>query len=365
MTPLKRTFLTEAHQQLGAKLVPFSGYNMPVQYKGIIEEHNWVRNHAGLFDISHMGVIRLTGPEAKEVLEKLTPANLTALNINQCKYTFILNDHAGIEDDIIITKEAEDSYIVVINAGRKDHDINIIQSTITNAATQLTYFEDAPLLALQGPEAVSTFEALYKVDLSNLKFMQATELELDGVRAFVSRTGYTGEDGLEIALLHHATLDDVTKIWDALLKQNTVEPIGLGARDSLRLESGLALYGQDLTTETTPIEASLGWALDSTNTKHKGHGKITLEKETGVAKKRIGLKLIDKGVLRHDYKVFTTSGEEAGIITSGGFCPSSGESIAQAYIKAEYLTQTDFLVEVRKRKLKAEKHALRFYTRNK
>lgn len=365
MTQLKRTFLTEIHQQLGAKLVPFSDYNMPVQYTGIIEEHNWVRAHAGLFDISHMGVIRLTGPKAKETLEKLTPADLGKIDIHQCKYTFILNNHAGIEDDIIITKEAEDSFIVVINAGRKEHDIKLIEEAITDGATQLEYFEDAPLLALQGPEAVSTFEALYKVDLSNLKFMHATELTLDGITAFVSRTGYTGEDGLEIALIRHATLDDVSTIWNKLIEQDSIKAIGLGARDSLRLESGLALYGQDLTTETTPIEATLSWALDSTNTTHNGHGKITLERENGVNKKRIGLKLLDKGVLRHDYKVFTVSGEEAGIITSGGFCPSTGESIAQAYIKAEYLTQTEFLVEVRKRKLKAEKHGLRFYSRTK
>lgn len=364
MTNLKRTFLTDIHKDLGAKLTPFSGYNMPLQYTSMIDEHNWVRQNAGLFDISHMGVIRLEGPKAQSIIETLCPVNLSNLQHGQCKYSFILNTSGGIEDDIIITKEAEDSFIIVINAGCKEADIALFKAQILDGQTQLTYFEDAPLIALQGPKAVKAFEDLYLLDLSDLKFMQAKHITLNGKAAFVSRTGYTGEDGLEIALLHHATLDDITQIWQQLLSLPEVKPIGLGARDSLRLEAGLALYGQDLTQKTTPIEATLSWALDTTNTTYNGQKTIEEQRENGTKTKRCGLLLTDKGILRHGYKVFNQKEEEVGEITSGGFCPSNGKSIAQAYIKTEFLTDDHFLVEVRGKMLKAEKHPLRFYNRS-
>ncbi len=365
MTDLKRTFLTDQHNNLAAKLVPFAGYFMPVQYSSMIEEHNWVRKHAGLFDISHMGIIRIEGPQAAQILENLCPLNTQNISNHQCKYSFILNEHAGVEDDIIVTKESENSFIIVLNAGCKEKDISLIKEQITDGQTQLSYFEDAPLIALQGPEAVSVFESCYQTDLSSLKFMQATFLQLNGKQAFVSRTGYTGEDGLEIALLHYPTEDDIVEIWQQLLKHTEVKPIGLGARDTLRLEAGLALYGQDLTTDITPIEASLSWAIDNTNTVFNGRNIIEEQKSEGVKRKRVGLKLTDKGMLREGYKVFTTAHEPAGIISSGGYCPTTGESIAQAYIDAAYLTHSEFYIEIRKKMVKAEKHPLRFYSAKK
>lgn len=327
MSISKKTPLFNLHQKLGAKMAPFAGYSMPIQYQGIIEEHLHCRSACGLFDVSHMGqcIVKI---EANE-LEKILTTDLQKLKPYQVSYSLFTNDQGGILDDLMVTKEPELFYLVV-NAACKENDFKIIE---TVAKDKITILKDAALIALQGPQTEAVLTK-FSPDFKNLNFMQSCNLEIMGVKCHVSRSGYTGEDGFEISL----PASESEKICSKLLEDKMVKPIGLGARNSLRLEAGLCLYGQDITEDTSPIEARINFAIskERRNKKDfKGHLRILNEIATGVSRKRVGLVCEGKLPVRTGAKVFYKQ-ELIGEVTSGCYSPSLKTPIAMAYLKKEF-----------------------------
>jgi aminomethyltransferase len=316
------------HEAKGARMVPFAGYRMPIQYEGIIAEHLWTREHAGLFDVSHMGQLVLTGEGVAEGLEALLPADVKGLGVDRMRYSLLLTDNGGILDDLMLTRRADDFYMVV-NGAVKWEDIGHLREFLPDEIT-LNHLEDQALLALQGPEAVTAL-ARIAPGVEALTFMTAGAFTIAGVEAWISRSGYTGEDGFEISIPAIAA----EKIADALCAQPEVKPIGLGARDSLRLEAGLPLYGHDLDEETTPVAADLGFALSKRRREEggfPGHERIMLERERGAILKRVGLVIEGRQPVREGGLVLDGEGSEVGRVTSGGFSPSLQKPIAMAYV---------------------------------
>lgn len=354
MTLLKTVFHA-FHTMSGAKMAPFANYDMPIQYQGIKKEHIHVREKCGIFDVSHMGQFVLEGKDAAKVLGILTPTFFEDTPINKCVYTVLTNEMGGIKDDLIITKKSDTSFYIVVNAACKNADKQWILENIKNQEATLTELEDYSLIALQGPMAEEILQAHVAEDLSSLKKMNALFLE----NMTISRTGYTGSDGFEISI---KTLM-AEGFWNLLLENENVKPIGLGARDSLRLEAGFPLYGHDLTTETTPVEADIPWVISKEHAGYFGEDKIKnqLNNKNLTNKKRVGIRLIGKGVLREGYTVFSASHEKIGVITSGGFNPTDGKSIGQAYLNAEFaVNNTDVFVEIRGKFLPSEVCSYRF-----
>lgn len=331
---LQTTALHSLHQSLKAKLVPFAGYEMPVQYQGLMAEHKHTREHAGLFDVSHMGQCVLSGEHACEQLETLVTADLKTLAINTQQYTVFTNSQGGIEDDLIITRWAEDSFFLVVNAACKTEDFARL-NTLKN--TDLRLLEDQALIALQGPEARAVLSALNPA-VGNLTFMKGSFIELLGARCYVTCSGYTGEDGYEISCPN----SDAEAIAKALLTDERVAPVGLGARDSLRLEAGLCLYGHDLDTNTTPVEASLVWAIAKnrrTEGSFIGSEVIVEQIKNGANRKRVGLSIEGRAPVREGAEIFTGDQQKVGTVTSGTFSPSLGKPIAMGYVASHALTQ--------------------------
>lgn len=344
-TPLLQTPLVDLHQRLGAKLVPFAGYEMPLQYPmGILGEHLHTRTHAGLFDVSHMGPIRVKGPQAAEQLERLIPCDLKEMQVGEIKYGLLLNKKGGIIDDLLIARE-EDFFLLVVNAGRKHEDLHHLQQEIGNTCDIIPLFKHA-MIALQGPEAKTVMEKICPKALT-LTFMTGRHFLVDGAPLWISRTGYTGEDGFELIVPPKAILPLVLKI----LSFPQVKPIGLGARDSLRLEAGLCLYGHDLTEETTPVEAALTWALGQRRRQEGGFLGDQVIKEQiaqGAEAKRIGLVLTDRAIAREGALIKTEEGDTIGRISSGGHSPTLGIPIAMGYIETPYAkVDTSICVDVR------------------
>jgi aminomethyltransferase len=311
------------HEAHGARMVDFAGYRMPIQYEGIIAEHQWTRAHAGLFDVSHMGQLLLDGEGVDEALEALLPADVKGLKAGRMRYSLLLNDQGGILDDLMLSRR-EDGLYMVVNGATKWDDIAHLREHLPDAIT-LNHMEDRALLALQGPEAA---DALARVapGVEQLSFMQAGWFLLAEVEAWISRSGYTGEDGFEISI----PADQAERVADALLGQEEVRPVGLGARDSLRLEAGLPLYGHDLDPETTPIAADLGFALSKRRREEggfPGHSIIMAERENGPALKRVALLVEGRQPVREGATV-----QGGGRVTSGGFSPTLGRPIAMAYV---------------------------------
>ena len=343
--PLKRTPLFERHVAAGAKMVPFAGYEMPVQYPaGILKEHLWTREKAGLFDVSHMGQAYLVSADkshetAARFLEQLVPAALVELEPGRQRYTQLLNESGGIIDDLMVTRSEEDVrrgvLLLVVNAARKDIDF----ARIAELADQTKSFRLIPnrhyaLLALQGPMAADALSAIAPA-AAEMDFMSARRLDIDGVSAHVSRSGYTGEDGYEISVL----ADDVVRVWDVLLADERVAPIGLGARDSLRLEAGLCLYGHDIDETTSPVEAGLVWSIQKRRREEGGFpgaDRIQLELRQGVERKRVGIKPKGRAPAREGTEILSSSGETIGVITSGGFGPSVNGPVAMGYVSPEH-----------------------------
>ncbi|MBS0505132.1 MAG: glycine cleavage system aminomethyltransferase GcvT [Proteobacteria bacterium] len=318
------------HRARGGRMVPFAGYLMPVQYEGIMAEHLWTRENAGLFDVSHMGQLLISGPDVDAELEALLPADVKGLGVDRMRYSLLLNESGGILDDLMLTRRASDFYMVV-NGAVKFEDIGHLREHLSDAIT-LNHLEDQALLALQGPKAA---EALARIqpDVANLYFMEAGAFELDGVPAWISRSGYTGEDGFEISI----PADQAERIASLLCDQPEVKPIGLGARDSLRLEAGLPLYGHDLDEEATPVAADLGFALSKRRREEGGFPgaeRILLEREQGPVLKRVGLFVEGRQPVREGAAVVDADGSEVGKVTSGGFSPSLERPIAMAYVPA-------------------------------
>jgi aminomethyltransferase len=364
--PLLKTPLHAEHVALGARMVPFAGYDMPVQYPtGILTEHNWTREHAGLFDVSHMGQAALGGPDHEttaRALEALIPADIVNLKPGQQRYSQLLSEEGGILDDLMVTRpttEEEKGYIyLVVNASMKEADYAHIQARLPQGVT-LVPGEDRALLALQGPSAEGVLTRLGS-DAASLSFMMSGWFEIAGLRCHVSRSGYTGEDGFEISV----KADDAVALWRALLADPEVKPIGLGARDSLRLEAGLCLYGHDIDTTTSPIEAGLIWSIQKRRREEGGFpgaARVQREIKDGAARVRVGIKPEGRAPAREGSIITTPDGREVGIVTSGGFGPTVNGPVAMGYVAKDVSTVgTDLHLIVRGKPLPAKVAAMPF-----
>ncbi|MGH8728380.1 MAG: glycine cleavage system aminomethyltransferase GcvT [Burkholderiales bacterium] len=334
--PLARTPLYKLHVELGAKMVPFAGYEMPVQYPaGILKEHNHTRTHAGLFDVSHMGQVRISGTGAAAALESLVPVDIVGLAANCQRYALFTNEQGGILDDLMVAN-AGDHLFVVVNAACKQQDVAHVRKHLSGRCT-VEELTDRALFALQGPEASEVLARLAP-ETAKMLFMTTVRLKLAGIECTVSRSGYTGEDGYEISV----PADKAEELARLLLKQPEVAPIGLGARDSLRLEAGLCLYGHDIDTTTTPVEGSLVWALSKPRRadgarpgRYPGAEVILKQLAGGVARKRVGLLPRERVPVREGGELADAEGRVVGKVTSGGFGPSVGAPVAMGYVETK------------------------------
>jgi len=357
---IKKTPLYNLHKSHGAKFVQFAGYEMPIQYSsGIITEHNLTRTKSGIFDVSHMGQLFIKGDDnLTDKLQNIFPTDLKKLNINQSKYSFLLKENGGIYDDLILTK-LKDGFIIILNAACKHNDLKIIKSMLKNNSLKLN--EDVSLIAIQGPDSKDILEKLIK-NVSKLNFMYGNDFDFDNEKIFVTRSGYTGEDGFEISISNQKVNDLVNKLLD--LGSNL---IGLGARDTLRLEAGLCLYGHDINEETSPIEANLKWAISKNrvNENFPGVEKIKSQLNNGVKKLRVGIKPNSKIIAREFTKIFDKSNNEIGAITSGTFGPSVKAPIAMGYVSNEFSkNDTEIFLEIRGKKISANVCKLPFYKKS-
>ena len=345
---MKQTALYQAHVKKEAKICNFAGFAMPIQYdKSIVNEHNWVRSSAGIFDVSHMGQVIIKGANATKFIEKITPSFFQNTKLMNAKYTVLTNEKGGIVDDLIVAKIDENEYYVVVNGACKDNDLKwMLQHVIEDVEISLL---DKSLIALQGPKSEQVLSELINDDIADLYYMNVKQCTLkNGNEIIVSRVGYTGEDGFEISIGN----EDVEELWHALLKNDHVKPIGLAARDSLRLEMGYALYGHDMNEETTPIEAGIGWVVSKNNTGFIGAEIVHSQKRSGTAKLRKGIMLLDKGIARENTVIEDVNGQEIGYVTSGSFIPSLEKSVAVGYLPASY--NGNIMLVVRGRKIRAE-----------
>lgn len=354
--PLDPLPLDAWHRARGARMVPFAGYEMPIQYAGpfggIVAEHNWTRESAGLFDVSHMGQLYISGEGVEAALEAVLPIDLSTLKHGNPRYSLLLDENGGVLDDLMVTRWSEGFYLVV-NGATKWDDIAHLREHLPDEVT-ISHMDESALLALQGPKAFAALDRLVsgETPLGSLTFMKGAAFKLGGVDAWISRSGYTGEDGFEISL----PAESVGAVADLICAEPEVQPIGLGARDSLRLEAGLPLYGHDMTPETSPIEAQLLFGINKrrrTQGGFPGAERIIREINEGTARKWVGLKLEGRLPAREGAEVF--AGEtHVGTVTSGGFSPTLGAPIAMAYIASEQAaTGTALEVEVRGRRLAA------------
>ena len=332
---LQVTPLHDLHLASGARMVPFAGYNMPVQFEGVKAEHLHTRQAAGLFDVSHMGQILVEGAKAAEKLEQLIPVDLVDLPVNKQRYALLTNNDGGILDDLMICRWDTEVFFLVVNAACKQEDFNWLQSNLEDL--EITAMEDKALLALQGPDTADVM-AEYLPDTENLAFMQGCHGTLEGSECFVTRSGYTGEDGFEISL--PASL--ATAFAKKLLEHTNIKPVGLGARDTLRLEAGLCLYGHDMNIETTPVAANLAWSISKARRSggdreggFPGADIILQQLAQGTDKKRVGLKVEGKAPVREGAELVDTQDQPVGIVTSGGFGPSMNAPIAMGYVQTD------------------------------
>jgi len=355
---LKRTPFYEKHAALGAKLVPFAGWEMPVQYpQGITAEHKAVRERCGLFDVSHMGEFIIRGPRAVDFVNYVTTNDVAALTIGQVHYSTILNDRGTIEDDCLVYR-FPDKVMMVVNASNIDKDFAHIARHADKFGVELTNAsDDMGLLALQGPMAASILQPLTDVDLSTIKYYHFAEGKVSGMPMIVSRTGYTGEDGFE---LYHDTRYSL-RLWDALMAAGDVTPAGLGARDTLRLEMGMALYGNDIDDTVTPLEGNLAWLVKLKKGDFVGKSVLDEQKANGVKKKLVGFTLPERNIARHGYPVFA-GGQSSGGVCSGTLSPTLGIPIGTAYVPTELAKEgSTFDVEIRGKRVPATVVKTPFY----
>jgi aminomethyltransferase len=358
----QKTALYETHKNLGAKFVPFAGYEMPIQYKdGIIKEHLSTREYAGFFDVSHMGQFFISDKENLETaLEKIIPADLKELKINHSKYSFLLNDRGGVIDDLIITKR-KGGFSIILNAACKEKDIKQITKYLDSSYDYILD-EKLSLVALQGPKAADILEEKIP-GIKKLKFMQGGEFLINSNKCYITRSGYTGEDGFEISISN----TEVKTLIEFFIDKK-VKPIGLGARDTLRLEAGLCLYGHDLNEDINPIEANLKWAISKRRRLEGGfNGYKTIKKDIdkGTAKIRVGIKPEGKIIAREGVKIFSDKNSEIGFITSGTFGPSVKIPVSMGYIDSNFSTEgTEIKIRIREKIYDAKICKLPFYKKN-
>ena len=359
---MQKTALYNFHKNSGAKFVPFAGYEMPIQYKdGIVKEHIDTRQSAGFFDVSHMGQFFILGNKSlEESLEKIIPLDFKEIKTNQSKYSFLINDKGGVIDDLIITR-VEGGFNIILNAACKDNDIKEIVKCLSSES-KYELRKDLSLIALQGPKSETILESIV-VGIKQLKFMNGNYFHFQEKKIYITRSGYTGEDGFEISL-PNANVESFIK----LLSEKGAKPIGLGARDTLRLEAGLCLYGHELNQDINPVQANLKWAISKRRREEggfKGWEKIKKDLQNGVSKIRVGIKPSGRIIAREGAKIFSTSGEEIGVITSGTFGPSVNSPVAMGYIKSKFSEiNNKILLEVRGKKHNAVVAKLPFYKKN-
>ncbi len=359
---MKRTAFFELHEKLGAKIVPFAGYEMPVEYSGITNEHLQVRNSVGVFDVSHMGEFWVKGPKALDFIQKVTSNDASTLTVGKAQYSCFPNGNGGIVDDLLVYKYDEEKYMLVVNAANINKDWewcianNTMNAELENASDKISQ------LAIQGPDATKVLQKLTEVDLSSIPYYSFTTGSFAGVEnVIISNTGYTGAGGFELYMYN----EDAVSIWEKVFeagKEFNIAPIGLGARDTLRLEKGFCLYGNDIDDTTSPIEAGLGWITKFTDKKDFIDKDYLLNQKTnGVDKKLKGFKMIDKGIPRHGYEIVDQDDNVIGIVTSGTHSPVLKYGIGMGYVKSDFAkTSTTIYIKVRNRKLKAEVTKLPF-----
>ncbi len=360
---LKHVPLESLHEKLGAKMVPFAGYLMPVRYSSDIEEHMTVRNGVGVFDVSHMGEFVVKGPQALDLIQRVTSNDASKLVDGQAQYTCLTNETGGIVDDLIVYRKKADAYFIVVNASNIEKDWNWFVKYNTNGADLKNISDEICLFAVQGPKAKGVLQKLTSVDLSVIKYYHfaiATFASVPDV--ILSNTGYTGAGGFEVYVNKSAA----EKTWNAIFeagKTENIKPIGLGARDTLRLEMGFCLYGNDIDDTTSPLEAGLGWITKFTKP-FTNSTKLKAQKEGGVSRKLVGFKMIDKGIPRHDYFLRDAGGQEIGKVTSGTISPMLNVGIGLGYVKKEFSNPgSEIFVDVRGKLLKAQVQTLPFVPR--
>ncbi|MDN4166526.1 glycine cleavage system aminomethyltransferase GcvT [Cytophagales bacterium LB-30] len=351
---LKKVALNDLHEKLGAKMVSFAGYNMPVRYSSDIEEHQTVRNGVGVFDVSHMGEFSIKGPKALDLIQRVTSNDASKLSPGKAQYSCLPNKEGGIVDDLLVYMLAENDYLLVVNASNIEKDWNWISQFNTEGAEMKNLSDGISLFAVQGPKAAEALQSLTSVDLQSMGYYTFVQGDFAGAKnVIISATGYTGAGGFELYLSNA----DAEMVWNKIFeagKAFDIKPIGLGARDTLRLEKGFCLYGNDIDDTTSPLEAGLGWITkftkDFTNSE-----ALKKQKEAGVSRKLVGFELLERGIPRHDYELASPSGDIIGKVTSGTQSPTLGKGIGLGYVKTEFSApDTEIAVIIRGKALKAK-----------
>ena len=358
---IKNVQLNDIHENLGAKILPFAGYNMPIQYEGVNVEHATVRESVGVFDVSHMGEFLLEGEYALEFIQQLTTNDASKLKIGDAQYSCMPNDKGGIVDDLLVYRVKEETYLLVVNASNIEKDWNWISIHNSMNVPMRNLSDMYSLLAIQGPKAVEAMQSLTSVHLAEIPYYTFKIGDFAGIEhVIISATGYTGSGGFEI----YCKNSEVEQIWNKVFEAGAdfgIKPIGLAARDTLRLEMGFCLYGNDINDTTSPIEAGLGW-ITKFNKKFTNSDALKIQKENGVSKKLVGFELIDKGVPRHDYEIVDENGNEIGIVTSGTMGPSVKKGIGMGYVSTEFSKLgSEIFIKVRNKQLKAMVVKMPFY----
>jgi len=358
---MKNTALTNKHISLGAKMVPFAGYNMPVSYSGLNDEHLTVRNGVGVFDVSHMGEFKIKGPKALDLIQRVTSNDASKLTDWKVQYSCLPNDKGGIVDDLLVYRVNQDEYYLVVNASNIEKDWNWIKKHNTDNVEMVDTSDKTSLLAVQGPKALATLQKLTKVDLSKMEYYTFTVGTMAGIdNVVISNTGYTGAGGFEL----YVGNENAEKMWDAVFeagKEFGIKPIGLGARDTLRLEMGFCLYGNDIDDTTSPIEAGLGWITKFTKD-FTNKAAIAEQKEKGVSKKLVGFEMIERGIPRHDYQIADASGKVIGKVTSGTQSPSLNKAIGLGYVPtALSKADSEIFIIIRDKPVKAKVVKIPFF----
>ncbi|MBP3846739.1 glycine cleavage system aminomethyltransferase GcvT [bacterium] len=329
---VKQTYLHNEHVKLGAKMVDFAGWHMPVQYTSIIEEHKTVRENVGVFDVSHMGEVFVSGDDATAFLNKVVPQSIDKLPYEKAVYCQLTKPNGGLTDDLIIYKLGIESYLIICNASRVDEDVNWLSLNARDFDVKIdNQSHNYSLIAIQGPKAINLMQKM-GYNIENQKSFTIKSVKIEGIKLLASRTGYTGEDGFELLIRNN----DAEFLWNRILEKGQefgIKPIGLGARDTLRLEAGLHLYGNDLNEDTTPIEAGLSWSVPKDKKEdYNGKDVIMSQIQYGTNKKLIGFEMLDRNIPRHEYEVYFNE-EKVGEVTSGGVAPTAGKNIGMAYVK--------------------------------
>ena len=359
---LKKTPLNQVEHELGGKMVDFGGWELPVQFGGILDEHAAVRERAGLFDVSHMGEITVKGPGALALLQRATCNDVSKLQDGRAQYNGLLYPTAGFVDDILIYRNSADDYFVVVNASNTDKDYQWLAEFAKGSDAEVrNVSSDYAQLALQGPESERILQPMTDVDLSSMKYYHFAKGKVDGIPAIVSRTGYTGEDGFEVYLAP----SEAPRLFRKFLEGGAVKPCGLGARDTLRLEAKMALYGNDIDQTTTPLEADLSWIVKLEKGEFTGRDVLQRERAEGLGRKLVGFEMIDRGIGRHGYPIVDGS-EQIGVVTSGTHSPTLKKAIGLAYLPLDRSTPgTEFHVMIRGKETRARVVPTPFYKRAK